>query len=126
MNRRRTTLLFCGAIGLALSWFIIVDWSWFVENCPNCCHQREIYQYRLFGFSLSEQTKEHHTPIEFLAADLNVPCLHPNLQKWHKHRWWGLTYCAHPCINGIYGVSGDSSSYTPEMSERAKHMLAKD
>lgn len=53
-----------------------------------------------------------------VATDLGLPCQHPNMESWHKHRWWGLVYCTSPCINGIYRLTGPETWYDQNASDK--------
>ena len=93
-------------------WFVLVDWSWFVETCPLCGYSRDVAQYRFAGVALCTSTRESHYLREKVARELGTPCSHGDMTSWHKHRWWGLCYCAGPCINGICGIAEE-----PEQDE---------
>lgn len=64
--------------------------------------------------------------LELVCADLGAPCLHPNLTRRHKHRWWGLLICYCPCHNGIDGLAGDADDYDQAMSLLIKSMARND
>ncbi len=106
-------LIAAGAI-----WFLGIDWSWFVHDCPDCGHGKDIAQYRIFSMPIHETTHHYSTVIEHVAGDLGVPCSHANATSWQKHRWWGLLYCKAPCINGLYRLKSDDSWYDREASEK--------
>jgi|ERR1051325_11125189 hypothetical protein len=85
---------------LTAFWFLGVDRSWFFEECPDCSFDKEIFQYRVRTIPISERTQEYVTTVQRIAKDIGAECKHPNLKRWHKHRYWGLLICAYPCING--------------------------
>lgn len=105
MNRskkvRVAIILFLGII-----WFIAVDWSWFVHDCPDCWHGEDTAQYRVFTATIHTTVYEYPSVMQQVATDLGKPCMHPNMESWHKHRLWGLLFCKSPCINGVYRLSG--------------------
>lgn len=126
MRKRRVLLgLFGVVVGLIIAWFCFVDLSWFVESCPDCGSGWDSVQYRIFQIPISDHRRSNTMMLELVCADLGVPCTHPNLIRWHKHRWWGLWVCAYPCHNGISGLAGDADDYNQAMSARVKAM-AKD
>jgi hypothetical protein len=96
-----------GIVGIIAVWFLAVDWSWFVESCPDCRLIRDTAQYRVLGFPIWTDVDDSHTVFDAVLADLGVPCTHDHMEaeRWHKHRWWGLAVCASPCVNGIYGLT---------------------
>jgi hypothetical protein len=96
-----------GAGALTAIWFLAVDWSWFIEDCPDCLSSRDIGAYRVFGIPVSTAIDEDRTVFDLALADLGVPCTHQHAERWHKHRFWGLVICRCPCINGIVGLTGD-------------------
>jgi len=110
MKRKLTIILLTPVLVLAF-WFLGVDGSWFVEECPDCLYGRDIYQIRVFTIPIYERTEVYNSVIQKIASDLGVPCSHPNLVRWHKHRYWGLLICACPCINGIDRLSGGDEWY---------------
>lgn len=127
---RKRLLIAMSALPLGVvTWFAAVDWSWFVETCPDCQFCRDIGQYRILGYPISEWTREHHTAVQETASELGVECRHPHLGRLHKHRRWGLLICARPCINGLYlvayeGMGDDSKAAIREMMRRNPHLPA--
>jgi hypothetical protein len=123
-SKRRRAFIFIRlavvSFGLTAIWFLAVDWSWFVEDCPDCLIRRDIAQYRVLGYSVYEKIDATSTILERALTDLGTPCLHDNLEHWHKHRWWGLLVCGVPCWNGIDGLSAADDRYTPELSARVR------
>ena len=105
--KRKITITLLSLVFVTAFWFLGVDCSWFVETCPDCMFQRDIIQYRVFTIPIYQKSKDYDSDLEKVAADLGVECKHPNLVRWHKHRYWGLVYCACPCINGTDRMSGD-------------------
>jgi len=93
------------AAAIVAVWFLGVDSSWFVHDCPDCGYGKDVTQYRLFAIPVHETIRESLTIAQHVAIDLGVPCMHKNSTKWHKHRWWGLLVCKSPCINGVYRLT---------------------
>ena len=111
------------AVGL---WFVAVDWSWFIHDCPDCGYSKDVAQYRVFTIAVHETTHDRPTITQYVARDLGVPCQHTNSTSWHKHRWWGLLVCKSPCINGVYALTGDDSWYDDEVSAKVTALAAAD
>jgi hypothetical protein len=111
---------------LGALWFVAVDESWFVSDCPDCGYGNDVTQYRVFSFPVHESVREAHTIVQQVATDLGVPCKHLKEKSWHKQRWWGLWICTSPCINGTYRLSGDDSWYNHGDSDKVAALAAKD
>lgn len=111
---------------IGLVWFLGVDWSWFVHDCPDCGNIKDVAQFRILAIPIYERTKESPTLAQRVAEDLGVRCQHQNSSNWHKHRWWGLLICKCPCINGIYGLSSDHSFYDRDESAKVRALAAQD
>ncbi len=124
MNRKKQ--IFVSIIVLVAIWFLGVDWSWFVHNCPDCGYDKDIAQYRFLTIPIRETTYEFPTIAQRVAEDLGVPCTHKNSIRWHKHRWWGLLVCKAPCINGTLRLVGDDSWYDHEISTKVAALAADD
>jgi hypothetical protein len=124
MRKRPLIIGAFSLVALAAAWFLAVDWSWFVEECPDCGYGADVSEYRFLGIPLSETRRSCPTVIQRVSADLGVPCSHPGLRRWHKHRWWGLCICGAPCINGIYRIVGDDSWYDDAVRARVRAMSA--
>ncbi|NNJ27685.1 hypothetical protein [Alienimonas chondri] len=101
-------------------WMVAVDWSWFMEDCPDCGLHRDVVQYRVFAVPIQERFIDEEYLLQKVARDLGVPCLHPRMSasRFHKHRWWGLIYCAAPCWNGTWYLASESDWYGPNESAR--------
>lgn len=121
-KRRKYTILAASAVAVLLVWFLGVDRSWFVEDCPSCGFSRDILQFRIFSIPVHERVWEHTTLIQRVAQDLDTACAHPKFERWHKCRWWGLCICAYPRISGIYRIGGDMSWYDGAAAGRAKKL----
>ena len=104
-------------------WFLGVDRSWFVEECPTCGYGRDVLQYRVFTIPIYEQASSEPTLLQAVAKDLGVPCPHTGLTRWHKHRYWGLGYCVFPCINGTYRIGRDFSWYDDRATAELKKLV---
>ena len=115
MSRKRGLILGFLILVIVLLWFAGVDKSWFVEDCRGCGYSADILQYRVFTFPLYEIRRDYYSLPAEITSDLGTPCPHNNKVRWHKHRYWGLLYCASPCINGIYRISGGETWYTQEI-----------
>lgn len=111
---------------VGVTWFVAVDWSWFVHDCPDCGHGEDIMQYRLLTFPLHETVNEFPSVTQQVATDLGVSCSHPSMESWHKHRWWGLIYCKSPCINGIYRLTGPDTGYDEAASAKVAALAESD
>jgi hypothetical protein len=101
--------LVVGVIGLISIWFLAVDWSWFIEDCPDCLDGRDVAEYRLLGIPVCTDVQERQSTFSFTLGRLGVPCLHLNRDRWHKHRLWGGFVCMCPCFNGISGLVSDEA-----------------
>jgi hypothetical protein len=120
---RRRLLFASGAATMAVAaWFAVVDFSWFVESCPDCLCQRSALEWRVLEYPVRQSILVEPNLIEQVATDLGVPCGHPSLQRWHKHRWWGLCICANPCHNGINGLAGDPHWYDANLSSKVREL----
>lgn len=126
MNRKTVIFASSSTVGVALLWFLAVDWSWFVEECPDCGYMGDVVQYRLLAIPIAQEIDEYPSIVQRIAEDLGVGCTHPQLERWHKHRRWGLCYCKSPCINGVYRLSGDDSWYTEDVSEKIQSLVQDD
>ena len=108
-------------LGGPVAWFVAVDWSWFIDECPDCGYSADVAQYRLLTFAVSEDVRAYPTLRQRIASDLGRPCYHRRLARWHKHRWWGLCHCAAPCWNGtVRIVFPESHAWYDTMSERVR------
>lgn len=126
LQRHRIILTLWAIPTVAAIWFACVDWSWFIESCPDCMYQCSVYQYRVCGYAISESDDPTPTAMQRVTADLGQPCTHGSLTRWHKHRWWGLLICGKPCINGILNVSDDLSWYDDSVTERLRRIAEDD
>lgn len=110
-----------GLLGIGAVWMLAVDWSVFVDECPDCRAGAFVDQYRVFGYPV-HTVADHPTSIfEQALSDFERPCMHPDYDRWHKHRWWGLVWCRCPCWNGTLGVMfGPDDRYTQAISTRAR------
>lgn len=124
--KRKRVLIGGIVVCVSLLWFGAVDWSWFVEDCPDCGCCSDVVQYRVFSMPVHETFHEYPTTARLVSRGLGVECKHSNKARWHKHRWWGLCVCSDSCINGIYDVQRDSSWYTPEVQSKLKVLARND
>jgi hypothetical protein len=122
MSRKLTIILLSPIVILAF-WFLGVDGSWFVEECPDCLYGRDIYQIRVFTIPIYQRTEVYNSVLQKIAEDIGVPCSHPHLVRWHKHRYWGLLICACPCINGTERLAGDDEWYDDKARAIVKDMV---
>ena len=123
IKMRRKHIIFAGAaVAVMLVWFLGVDRSWFVENCPSCGFGRDILQYRVFGAPIHERVQEDTTLLQRVAQDLGAACAHPKLERWHKYRWWGLCICACPRISGTHRMGGDMSWYNDTVAAKVRQL----
>lgn len=107
MRKRRLIIAGSVLVTAVAVWFLCVDWSWFLGHCPHCMCVKHVLQYRVFGIPVHERTLEEETVIQWMATDLGGACQHPELDVFHKHRWWGLCYCAAPCVNGLWNLGSE-------------------
>lgn len=114
-------VLFAATVG----WFLLVDLSWFEEQCPDCRYSRTDIRWRFITLPVHTWEEPRPTALQVAAHDLGVPCQHRNLHRWHKQRWWGLLYCKCPCHHGIVDLSRDHSWYDATAAEKLRQ-LAKD
>jgi len=120
---RRKLVLIAASTALAtVVWFLAVDSSWFVENCPTCGYGRDIFQYRILTQPVSERTREYFTPLQLIATELGVECRHPKLQHYHKYHLWGLCICGNPRISGTVRLVGDLSWYDDPARTRIRNL----
>lgn len=127
MRKRRLIIAGSVLVTAVAGWFLCVDWSWFLGSCPHCGYLKNVLQYRVLGIPVLGRILEEETLIQRMAADLGVPCRHPELVLFHKHRWWGLCYCAAPCVNGLWNIDGGGSweeSWYDEAAVRRLRSLA--
>jgi hypothetical protein len=89
---------------------------------------RDVFQYRVFTIPIHQETRDHETLVSKVASDVGAECTHPELSRWHKHRWWGLLICAHPCFNGITRLSdvGASEWYDDKARALVRQMASDD
>ena len=106
---RRKAVWIGGSVSLLIAgWFFTVDRSWFVYECSQCHWGKDTLEIRFLGHTLTEEVAfEQWSLRQKIAEELGVPCRHEHMQRWHKHRYWGLVYCAHPCWNGTYRIKVD-------------------
>ena len=100
--KRRLVIAVCSTMIMSLAWFLLVDHSTFIDDCPDCMYSRDVLQYRLAGHCIHENTRDYLTIVQRVAVDVGTECTHPQMHRWHKHRYWGLWFCAFPCINGLH------------------------
>lgn len=126
MKRKNVIIAAASLSALSLLWFIGVDWSWFVDRCPDCDYDRDVAEYRLFGMPVHKTVYEHPSLAQRISIDLGIGCSHPRIEHWHKHRWWGLCICRSPCINGVYSLIDDDSWYTEVVSSKLSALADRD
>lgn len=107
---------------VTILWFLAVDASLFIETCKDCFFYREDLQYRLFTFPIFKKEFVQLSSILMVSRDLGVVCEHPNLDRWHKTRVWGLIFCGFPCIKGITFLAWDPNSYDERVTNRLKSL----
>jgi hypothetical protein len=125
--RRRGAFLYprigAAVFSLVAIWFLAVDWSWFVEHCPDCWYYRNLAQYRILGIPVHTQVLVWPDTAQMILDDLGVPCEHTNCERWHKHRWWGLVFLACPNINGTLLVD-NPDDYTDDFAAKVRRLGA--
>lgn len=122
MSRKRVLSGAGIAVAAIAAWFLAVDFSWFEENCPACLETRTVLQYRFSGYALHEETQVRPSVIQRASVDLGVPCSHDVIDRWHKHRWWGMLLCYYPCSNGTIGLVGDPTWYDRNLAAKIKSL----
>ena len=121
--KRKLIIVLLSPVFILAFWFLGLDSSWFVETCPDCGFGRDIMQYRVFTIPIYQQTKDYNTVLQKVAADIGAECKHPKLERWHKHRYWGLVICACPCINGTDRLVGGDEWYDDKAKSIVKEMV---
>jgi hypothetical protein len=124
--RRRLFAIAAILVGAAAGWFLLVDFSWFEEKCPDCLYARTDIQYRVLTVPVRKWEDAEPTALQRAAADLGVPCHHPNLHRWQNQRWWGLLYCRCPCHHGIVGLAKDHDWYDQAAAEKLLQLAKED
>lgn len=126
--RRRRAFLYsrigAAVFSLVAIWFLAVDWSWFVADCPDCRHGRDIAQYRVLGIRVHTQVQTWPTMAQLILEDIGAPCEHANCEPWHKYRCWGLVLPACPHINGIVRLTDDPDDYTDDFAAKVRRLGA--
>ena len=101
--------LFCVVV-----WFLAVDESWFVDTCPECRWSADVLQIRVIGVPIRERRVSFDSLIYLISQDLDIPCHHGQLSRFHRRRWWGLIICYAPCYTGTVGIVDDTRWYGEE------------
>ena len=102
-------------------WFVSVEEYWFFEDCPNCRHSRSFTEYRFLSFVLKRiEGRDSPTLMQWVAADLGIPCSHNESYLWLKHRWSGLCLLVE---DGGLRLSNDLT-YPPCAREAVRSRLA--
>jgi len=122
--KRGSLIIAISVIAAIAFWFLAVDRSWFIETCPICGYSSDIMQIRVFGIPVHQQRQDYPSLVQKVVADLGVKCTHPKMTRYHKHRYWGLWFCACPCINGVDRINFDISWYDETASSKVKEMAA--
>lgn len=123
---KRKKYIAASLISLVALWFLGIDWSWFVHECPDCGYGKDVVQYRLFTIPIRETTYESSTITQLVADDLGVPCQHCNSTSWYRNRLWGLLICKSPCFKGTHRISFDNSWYDQDVSTKVAALAAND
>lgn len=126
MKRKKVIIAAASLPVLAVLWFIAVDWSWFVDRCPDCAYDRDVAEYRVFGIPVHKDVREYPSIAQRISIDIGIGCSHPRSERWHKHRWWGLCICKYPCFNGLFRLTGDDSWYTETVSSKLSALADRD
>ncbi|UCF00176.1 MAG: hypothetical protein JSV82_03660 [Planctomycetota bacterium] len=111
---------------LIIFWFLAVDISWFVEKCDDCFYDKDVFAFRLFTLPIYQIVREYDSPVSYTAEKLGVTCLHNNINRWHKQKWWGMLVCCRPCHSGIYRLSSsdnEKEKYKRFINENIKKLL---
>lgn len=121
--KRRLYLRYLAVIGLIAFWFLGVDSTFSVEDCPHCHLDKDVMRYRILTIPIHERVQVDESLIHLVSVDLGVECRHPQLTSSTKYRWWGLYFCARPCFRGLYGIVVPPD-YTQACQVRLKAMVA--
>jgi hypothetical protein len=106
-------------------WFVSVDKSWFAEKCDVCIYRRDFIQHRFFTLPLYSEVKEYVSMVKFVADELGVPCRHPNLERYHKVKWWGLVVPTRPRDCMVGGGTFDDA-YKEQVRTRIRELIESD
>lgn len=109
-------------LSLVALWFLAVEFSVFIADCPDCYHGSDIFQYRVFGVPVSTHVRQYPTVIELTLKDVGAPCEHHNTEPWHQYRFWGLVYPAWPRINGTVRLYDGVDEYTNDVALRFQRL----
>jgi hypothetical protein len=55
-----------------------------------------------------------------VARDLGAPCLHRELHRLHKYRWWGLCCGPWPSHSGTFGLSASEERYDEQLRAKVR------
>lgn len=104
-------------------WFLAVDWSWFVADCPDCGHCADVAQYRVLGMPVRTQVRDYPSISQLILDDLGVPCKHGNCEPWHKYRFSGLVCLTYPRIHRV-ALADDPEDYSDAMAAKVGRLGA--
>lgn len=87
------------------TWFVAVDWCWYVDQCDRCGTTIDVTQIRILTYPIHEEELHHGERLADRSDLPNEDCQHPNFSRWLKQRWLGMVYCCCPCHNGTTGLA---------------------
>jgi hypothetical protein len=123
MKRKLIITVVCCLLFVGV-WFLAVDQSWFIDECPTCGYMRHVFQFRVLTLPAREDRRNRLTILQRVAADVGVECRHPLLKRFHRQRLWGLYFCACPCNRSLYDLDTDDSWYDEAVSNRIKQFVS--
>jgi hypothetical protein len=68
---KRKKYIAASLVSLVALWFIGVDRSWFVHDCPDCGYGEDVVQYRILTIPIRETKYESPTITQQVAEDLH-------------------------------------------------------
>jgi len=105
MSPLKKTLVVVASI--IILWFVGFDISAFVDKCPRCGRVWYTGELRVFTYPISHGSQMLEEPLYArIAEDLGITCLHTDMKRRHRQRWWGGLICAWPCEFGMIGMTG--------------------
>jgi len=129
MKKRRLVRIVLYVIVSVAMWFLVVDLSWFMEECADCRSRSGIMQIRLFTLPIYEKRMEHPSLIELIAKDLGVPCMHNDVDLWNRSqigRWWGLLIPSRSYAGYIVWFGDGDLWYDDSFAAKVKAIAARE
>jgi hypothetical protein len=114
-RKRRLARITIGCFGVCAFWFLAVDESVFIEECPDCTLRKIIFEYRLLTLPVYKTVHKSRTDIDRALSDLGIPCAHDENSRYHKCRLWGFVLPGFPNIKGAIWLTANDY-YTAEIA----------